>query len=346
MNIAGKVIPSYTSLDAGKHVAINSEGNGIELVDDTFATDLEAKRLFRTEYDVTVNITNGTFTGDANIWTRETATITLTPNVNYALPVTITVTNASYVYDDITGVVVISKVTGNVTITCVCIPIPSKGDLITMDGKTFRVLKTEGRKCDVMCLTDETCAYYDSNPQTMNFDISGGTYTGLKYENSTLDTYLNETWFGTLSSDIQNAIIEQEVVQDLYNVTNTTSDNTVLSILAGVSYRTNRISVQSHHLSNKRKVRELDVNDLCEYFDYTTDDVPASDVRMMIFNQSEYSSLLSDISLVSAYYSGNYNYCCEISKIGYVSNGSNSTSRGIRPVFKLDISQVTWTIQQ
>lgn len=84
------------------------------------ATTLDIQRLFRTEYTITNSITNGTASGDTNIWTEETASVTITPNTDYTLPSSITVTGASYIYDSTTGIVSLSNATGNVTISATC----------------------------------------------------------------------------------------------------------------------------------------------------------------------------------------------------------------------------------
>ena len=84
------------------------------------SSELEINRLFRTRYSITTNITNGTSNGDEYIWTQENATIILIPNENHILPSSITMVNASYIYDNTTGIVNLSNPIGNVTITAEC----------------------------------------------------------------------------------------------------------------------------------------------------------------------------------------------------------------------------------
>lgn len=66
-------------------------------------------------YSITNILTNLTATGDSTI--TDTATVTLAASTGYALPMTITVANADYSYDYVTGVISLSNPTADVTIT-------------------------------------------------------------------------------------------------------------------------------------------------------------------------------------------------------------------------------------
>ena len=70
------------------------------------------------EYDITVNITSGTYSGDTTI--TDTATITITPDSGYALPDSVTVTGASQSWNKETGTLTLSNPTGAVTVSAVC----------------------------------------------------------------------------------------------------------------------------------------------------------------------------------------------------------------------------------
>ena len=82
---------------------------------------------------------------------------------------------------------------------------PVKGDLITMnvDGadKSFRVLNVNGSVAEVVGMTSA------SNSQ--QFAASGRIYAG-----SALDTYLNSTWYDTLTSTAKTAIVDKTFTQD------------------------------------------------------------------------------------------------------------------------------------
>lgn len=72
-------------------------------------------------YTISNDIDNGTYSGDTSIETKETKTITITPNSGYILPDSITVYNADYTWDSSTGKLVLSNPTGSVSIYVTCI---------------------------------------------------------------------------------------------------------------------------------------------------------------------------------------------------------------------------------
>ena len=70
----------------------------------------------RITYTVTTNLTNLTSDNDGTINAGGTKTITLTADAGFELPGTITVTGATYTYNNTTGVISLVSPTGNVTI--------------------------------------------------------------------------------------------------------------------------------------------------------------------------------------------------------------------------------------
>ena len=69
---------------------------------------------------ITVNITNGAYSGDSTITEGTTAQIVLTANTGYKLPNSISVTAADYTYNKNTGVIVLSNPNEDITISAVC----------------------------------------------------------------------------------------------------------------------------------------------------------------------------------------------------------------------------------
>jgi hypothetical protein len=73
-------------------------------------------------------------------------------------------------------------------------------------------LNVNGNVCKVLGMFDDLTSKYNSTSMTTTF----GSTTAQKYEGSTLDTYLNTTWYNTLSSEAKNAIVPENVVQYCY----------------------------------------------------------------------------------------------------------------------------------
>lgn len=70
-------------------------------------------------FGITVTATDCTYTGDSIIAVGDTAGIVFEADSGYVLPLTVTVSGASYVWDSETGVLVLSNATGAVTVSVV-----------------------------------------------------------------------------------------------------------------------------------------------------------------------------------------------------------------------------------
>ena len=87
-------------------------------------------------YSVTTTVTNGTSSGATAMPMGEGANVVaktlITPSSGYYLPANITVNNATYTYDALTGNVLLHTPTNNVTVsaTCASTPFLQKGDII------------------------------------------------------------------------------------------------------------------------------------------------------------------------------------------------------------------------
>ena len=84
------------------------------------ATAADVERLFATEYQISVSVSNGTYTGDSSIWTGGTASVTIVPNSGYSLPSAVSVVGASHNYSDVTGVVSLFTPTAGVSVSATC----------------------------------------------------------------------------------------------------------------------------------------------------------------------------------------------------------------------------------
>lgn len=76
--------------------------------------------VYEEAYSITKSATNGTWSGTSAISAGGTATLTLTPNTNYKLPTSVTVTGATQSWNASTGKLTLSNPTGAVNITATC----------------------------------------------------------------------------------------------------------------------------------------------------------------------------------------------------------------------------------
>ena len=88
-----------------------------------------------TSYSITYNLTNCTSDSSNPTTIENTASVIITANRGYKLPSTITVTNATYTYEQSTGMIDLSNPTGDVTITVVAI----QDDIIVYENQLISI---------------------------------------------------------------------------------------------------------------------------------------------------------------------------------------------------------------
>ena len=93
--------------------------DGTEIYYSTGQEQFKLKKADNT-YNISVQVTNGTWQGNAEIAPNGNANIQITPNTGYKLPTIIQVTNANYTYNNQNGIITLSKPTGNVTVKVIC----------------------------------------------------------------------------------------------------------------------------------------------------------------------------------------------------------------------------------
>lgn len=222
---------------------------------------------------------------------------------------------------------------------------PVKGDLIELDldgqgAKDYRVLKISGSVAQVMAMYDTLTSEYNETNTTTTF----GSTTAQKYEESTLDTYLNTTWYGTLKDTVKVAIVPENVVQHCYqyydepNTPNTPTYTYQYQYDWSDSDYENADDVGNVTVGD-RNVFTLDLKDIFDYFGKVC--ITSNELMTLFFNQtttvSNYlwlrSSLADDSDLAWFVY-GDY---------GSLSGNAMDGSFVVRPALNLDISQIPYT---
>ena len=100
-----------------------------------------------------------------------------------------------------------------------------KGDIIKLnldntEDKYYRVLTNDGYIVEVVAMytPDTTTNVWDnSDLGTTNTTVNlSSSVSVIKYTGSNLDNYLNNTWYNTLSSNAKAAIIDKDIVSDVW----------------------------------------------------------------------------------------------------------------------------------
>ena len=224
-------------------------------------------------------------------------------------------------------------------------PFLKKGDLITMnlDGteRQYRVLSVNGNVCKVLGMWDDFTSKYNETSKTTNFN---GT-TAQKYEGSTLDTYLNTTWYNTLSSEAKNAIVPENVVQYCYKYYD--KPNTPNTPTYTYQYQYNWSNSDYDNANNVGNVvvgnRNVFALDLKDIFDYIGKVCITSDELMTMFWNSTTKVSESPWLRSSSANSSNSAWFVDGGN-GFMYYNGATVSYVVRPALNLDMSKIQYTL--
>lgn len=215
---------------------------------------------------------------------------------------------------------------------------PVKGDLISIDGKQYRVLKINDTIAEVLAM------YYSSTSQSFN-----NSRNSNEYANSSLDFYLTQSFYKSLSTTMQNAIVAKTFQQDSwyygsnssaiakYNGTYQTTNNYTLSLMS-----------TTFGASISRKCYILSCQDVIDYLEVTTSmgsadtTLTSENVWRMFWNQTSSPGLV--YPWLRCANPNDFRYAFYV-------NGNNGSLRddfvdsnfAVRPAFQIDLSKVEWT---
>ena len=224
-------------------------------------------------------------------------------------------------------------------------PFLKKGDLITMnlDGtsRLYRVLSVNGNVCKVLGMWDDFTSKYNETSTTTTF----GSITAQKYEDSTLDTYLNTTWYNTLSSEAKNAIVPENVVQYCYKFYDQPKTPNTPTYTYQYQYNwSNSDYDNADNVGNvtvgERNVFALDLKDILEYFEKVC--ITSNELVTIFWNSTTRESKIIWLRSSYANYSGSVWMVNRFR--GYLSGNISSGNNIVRPALNLDMSKIQYTL--
>lgn len=198
----------------------------------------------------------------------------------------------------------------------------SKGQIITMnlDGtdREYRILTINGNIAEVVAMFDPNtrCTFNSNNVNT--------------YGGGDLDTYLNTTWYGGLTTAAKNAIVSKTLTQYQYSYDFYAYNETTHASYAKYSTK----SVKASGLT--RKVYALDIEDIENYFNHTFSE---ADILELFWNVRTKPSSAKEVWTRSAI-SGKSNMAWYVGTYGYMSNGRVTNNNAVRPAFTIDLSKI------
>ena len=222
---------------------------------------------------------------------------------------------------------------------------PTKSDIVDIDmtgsgtPQRFRVIKANDNIVEVVALANAS--------DSQQFASSGQVYA-----NSSLDTYLNTTWYATLSNDAKTAIVDKAFRQESWNLDNSGNPD------YNGYYGTTKPGSTSYVISlgnasfgteTTRHIYAIGTQDILDYIlDTSITDAELQNYniwKMLWDDEVQHTGSSNNIWLNSA--SGGFSsgaFCV------YGHNGSFDEQRtngtyGVRPAFQIDLSKIDFTIE-
>ena len=218
--------------------------------------------------------------------------------------------------------------------------IPQKSDLINIDmtgsgtAQTYRIIKVlENDVVEVIAMADASTSQAFGNNNT--------------YANSSLDTYLNTTWYNTLSNTAKEAIVDKTFRQQSWYYGTDGDPDYKGTIIGGNTYQ---LSLGNASFGNEitRHCYAISVQDVLDYLEVTPEMTTSnttlnpSNILMMCWNTTGQMSG-QYLWLSSALASDNSRALMIAGNTGQVTHASSSGSYRIRPAFQIDLSKIDYT---
>lgn len=282
--------------------------------------------------------------GTKNITANGTADVTSFAEVNVAVPAPdlsdATATPAKILLGA-TAYTGAGKITGTIpTYNGLIRPeMPVKGDIITLDSKQYRVLKTEGTVAEVLCM-------YDAN-SSIKFDSASSNQDNT-YAGKNIDTYCNNTFYSELSAAMKSAIADKTFTQDSWARMNSAPTESHYTGKYGSSTYYLTIGNAAYGSSITRHCYCLSVQDVLDYLEATTSmgtsDTTLTDTNIwkMFWNVTTVPSG-PNIWLRSASSSNSDNALYVNVSYGFLDYNRVRYSNAVRPAFQIDLSKIAWS---
>ena len=225
-------------------------------------------------------------------------------------------------------------------------PLVAKGDLIKLDldgngDKQYRVLGINGNVAKLLGMSDiSTSQKYNATSKTGTF--TNGT-TGQSYIGSDLDTYLNTTWYNTLTSTVKAAIVPESRTQYMYQYYN--NPNTPNTPTYTYQYQYNWSDYENANLTDSilignRNIFALDLKDIFDYFGKVC--ITSNELMELWTNRT--SAAISKYWWLSSAYADSPDSAWSVNGVrGILNFNGVGAADAVRPAFNLDLSKINFT---
>ena len=222
-------------------------------------------------------------------------------------------------------------------------------DLDGQGAKQYRVLSMDGDVAKVVAMYDTLTSVWRNDYSTTT---TMGTLTVAKYEGSDIDTYLNTTWYNTLTSTTKAAIVPEFVMRDAWHWGNTGDPDYTGTYGNAVPGENNyTISKYTGGTLNigERNVFALGVQDVIDYLNDSSVQVDTSAILRNVniwkmFWNDEVSHSGKYLWLRSSSADGSYYAWFVSGDRGNLNYYGVRDSYVVRPALNLNLNQVEFSI--
>ena len=214
---------------------------------------------------------------------------------------------------------------------------PVKGDIITLDSKQYRVLKTEGTVAEVLCM-------YDAN-SSIKFDSASSGYN--TYAGKNIDTYCNNTFYSGLSAAMKSAIVVKTFTPDIWTMyfSAPTEPHYTEKLVSTTYYLT--LANASFGTPITRHCYCLSVQDVLDYLEATTSmdtsNTTLTDTNIWTLFWNTAASQSISIWLRSADTNNSKRVFNVDAERGYLGPTFADFDFAAHPAFQIDLSKIAWS---
>nr|DAH21689.1 MAG TPA: protein of unknown function DUF285 [Caudoviricetes sp.] len=223
---------------------------------------------------------------------------------------------------------------------------PIKGDILNIDldgngNQKYRVLSINGNVAKLLAMYDVALdKYYDADyTKGSILTLANGTnFRG--YAGSDLDTYLNITWYNTLSKSSKAAIVPENIYQYVYEPLDDDASSYTYKC-----YHTFADSLDScmnqigYTVVGNRNVFALDVKDIFDYWE--SNYITGETISTLCLDRSQ--KVYGNFFLRSARKQYTRSVWGVSLRGGYVYETSVDDEHAIRPAFNIDLSKISFS---
>lgn len=227
-------------------------------------------------------------------------------------------------------------------------PLVAKGDLIKLDldgngDKQYRVLGINGNIAKLLGMSNiSTSQKYNAISKTGTF--TNGT-TGQLYVGSDLDTYLNTTWYNTLTSTVKAAIVPESRTQYMYQYYDEPNTPNTPTYTYQYQYDWSDSDYENVNLTDSilignRNIFALDLKDIFDYFGKVC--ITSNELMELWTNQT--SAVSNKYWWLSSADADSPGDAWNVDGVrGYLSGDGVGGAFAVRPAFNLDLSKINFT---